>query len=105
MLLKARTEGIIDFKLVDAREVYEFTSGSIVGADLLIPTSQIQQHVGKFEEMKSENVILYCRTGSRTGYLLGAFTNMGYTNISHLSRGILSYDGEVIQNAQVPNQL
>jgi rhodanese-related sulfurtransferase len=104
-LLEARQEGLVSFKLIDAREVYEFTSSSIKGADLIIPTSMVQQYVGMYEDMKDENVIIYCRTGSRTGYLLGAFHNMGLTNISHLSDGILSYRGEVVANAELPNQL
>jgi rhodanese-related sulfurtransferase len=104
-LLKARQEGKIEFKLIDIREVYEFTDRSIVGADLLYPTTIIQKFVPDFEAMKDEPVILYCRTGSRTGQIMYALTNMGMTNIVHLCDGILSYRGETVSRADVPNEL
>ena len=104
-LLEAKKSGDVDFTLMDIREVYEYNDSSIVDTDLLIPTSVIGNHVGKFEELKDKRVILYCRTGNRTGQILYALKNMGYTNISHLSNGILSYFGEKVSNAPIPNQL
>ncbi len=104
-LLEAREKGDVDFILMDIREVYEYNDSSIVGTDMLIPTSVIGNHVGKFEELKDKRVILYCRTGNRTWQVLHALKNMGYTNISHLSHGILSYFGQKVSNAPIPNQL
>jgi adenylyltransferase/sulfurtransferase len=104
-LLKARGEGEVKFKLIDIREAFEFTDRSIVGADFLFPTSMIQKYVGEFENMRDIPIILYCRTGSRTGYIMSALENMGMTNIVHLSSGILSYQGETVKGAKIPNQL
>ena len=104
-LLKAREAGEIDFVLMDIREEFEFKDSSIVGADMLIPTSVIGNHVNKFDELKDKHIILYCRTGARTGQVKYALNNMGYINISHLSHGIMSYFGEKVSNAPIPNQL
>ena len=104
-LLQERKKGNIDFVLMDIRETFEFDQSSIVGCDILLPTSIIGNHVNKFEELKDKRVILYCRTGSRTGQVMNALNNMGYTNISHLSHGILSYFGEKVSNAPYPNKL
>ncbi len=104
-LLEARKAGDIEFILMDIREVYEYNDASIVGTDLLVPTSVIGNHINKFEELKDEKVVLYCRTGNRTGQVMYALNNMGYKNISHLSHGILSYFGEKISNAPIPNEL
>lgn len=104
-LLKAREEGIVKFTLVDIREVYEFESASIDGTDLLIPTSVIQSHLDKLEALKDEPVVLYCRTGNRTGQVMAALERMGYEKIVHLSRGILSFTGATSHNAKLPNAL
>jgi len=104
-LLKAREEGKIDFVLMDVREVFEFTDRSIKGADMLVPTSMMNNKLHIFEELKEKPVVLYCRTGSRTGQVMYALRNMGYENIVHLSPGIMGYFGETESNAEIPNPL
>ncbi len=101
-LLKAREEGKIDFVLMDVREVFEFTDQSIKGADILLPTSEMNQKLHVFDELKDKPVVLYCRTGSRTGQVMYILRNMGYTNIVHLSNGIMGYFGETEHNAPLP---
>ncbi len=102
-LLKARDEEKIDFVLMDIREVYEFSELSIKGADMLIPTSVINRKINVFEELKNRQVVLYCRTGSRTGQVMYALKRMGYENVVHLSSGIMGYTGETVQNAPIPS--
>ncbi|NPA82769.1 MAG: rhodanese-like domain-containing protein [Epsilonproteobacteria bacterium] len=104
-LLKARENGDIDFKLVDIREVYEYTDASIKGTDLLLPTSVIHLHMDKLEALKNTPTILYCRTGNRTGHVLSILKKMGFDKMSHLSQGILSYRGEIVRDAAIPNKL
>ncbi len=101
-LLKAREEGKIDFVLMDVREVFEFTDRSIKGTDILLPTSEMNQKLHVFDELKEKPVVLYCRTGSRTGQVMYILRNMGYTNIVHLSNGIMGYFGETEHNAPLP---
>jgi len=102
-LLKAREEGKIDFVLMDVRETFEFVDRSIKGADILLPTSQMNNKIHVFDELKDKPVVLYCRTGSRTGQVMYALRNMGYNNIVHLSPGIMGYFGETLHNAPIPN--
>ena len=104
-LLKAREEKKIDFKLIDVREEFEFNDRSIVGTDMLIPTSVIGHHINKFEELKDEDVVLYCRTGNRTGQVMYALHNMGLEKVVHLSRGITAFDGDKETAVDVPNKL
>jgi len=104
-LLKAREAGIVKFTLVDIREVFEFESASIDGTDLLLPTSMIQKHLDKLEALKDETVILYCRSGNRTGQVMGALERMGHEKIVHLSGGMLSFRGETSHKAEIPNAL
>ena len=104
-LLKAREEGKLKFHLVDIREVFEYTSSSIDGTDLLVPTSMIQAHLDKLEAIKEDPIILYCRTGNRTSQIMMALDRMGYPNVKHLSSGIITYNGETSHGAELPNEL
>jgi rhodanese-related sulfurtransferase len=104
-LLEARSKGEIDFKLVDIREVFEYNQSSIDGTDLLVPTSSIQQHFNKLEAIKDEPIILYCRTGNRTGQIMYALDNMGFPRVIHLAQGIISYHGKTSSGAKLPNEV
>jgi len=104
-LLEARSNGEIDFKLVDIREVFEYNQSSIDGTDLLVPTSSIQQHFNKLEAIKDEPIILYCRTGNRTGQIMYALDNMGFPKVIHLAQGIISYHGKTSSGAKLPNEV
>jgi rhodanese-related sulfurtransferase len=104
-LLEAREKGEIGFNLVDIREVFEYDSSSIDGTDLLIPTSVIQQHIDKLEAIKDEPIVLYCRTGNRTGQIMHALDSMGFPKVVHLAQGIITYGGKTSHGAKVPNQL
>ena len=104
-LLKAREKKEVSFRLIDVREVFEFTNSSIDGTDLLLPTSMIQKHVGTFEDMKGESIVLYCRTGNRTGQVMHALHNMGLENVVHLTDGIVAFRGKTNKGSKIPNEL
>lgn len=105
ILLQAREEGIIDFKLIDIRELFEYTNSSIIGTDLLYPTSMVNKFVPSFQAMKEDPVVLYCRTGNRTGYIMSSLEDMGLTNVVHLTDGIVAYRGKTTPKAEIPNEL
>lgn len=104
-LLKAREEKTINFKLVDIREVYEYTDASIKGTDILLPTSAMHLHMNLLEAQKNNHIILYCRTGNRTGHVMMILKRMGFDKISHLTYGIMDYRGEILRGAPLPNKL
>jgi len=103
-LLKAREEKIIDFKLIDIREIYEYTDASIKGTDILLPTSIMHLHINILKKQNS-HIILYCRTGNRTGHIMMILKKMGFAKISHLTYGITDYKGEILRGAPIPNKL
>ncbi|WP_458701527.1 rhodanese-like domain-containing protein [Sulfurospirillum sp. 1307] len=104
-LLTCRDNNEIDFSLIDIREVFEYTDLSIKGTDLLLPTSMIHMHMDKLEKLRDKLIVLYCRTGNRTGQMLHILDRMGFTKIAHLSDGIVRYSGEKLKNAPLPNKL
>ena len=93
-LLEARKNGQIDFKLIDIREPFEYKEAHIVGTDELLPTSRFQEWASQLIERKDENMIIYCRTGNRTGQVQAILRQNGLS-LPHLTYGIMSYGGEI----------
>ncbi len=101
-LLKYKKDGKFDFKLVDIREIYEYSEKSISNTDFLCPTTLFHKYIDDLEKIKDEYIILYCRTGNRTGQILRILKGMGFDKIAHLSQGIIAYSGETNKNAKLP---
>ena len=102
-LLTCRAERKVKFSLIDVREIYEYSELSIEGTNFLYPTSTIHLNLDKLEKIKNEFIILYCRTGNRTRQVLQVLRRMGFSKISHLSEGIVTYNGAKLKNAKLPN--
>jgi len=95
-LVEARRLGMVNFILVDTREFMEFQMGHIVGTDKLVPTSQFYAKVE--EELagkQSEQIIVYCHTGSRSFQVQHAMKGMGFEKVGNLRPGIIGYHGEI----------
>lgn len=93
-LLEARTLEMIDFNLVDVREWMEWNQNRIVGTDYLIPTTSFYQALQRIENQKEKATILYCYTGSRSAYCQRVMLDMGWSQVSNHTQGIISYHGE-----------
>ncbi|TAH30033.1 MAG: rhodanese-like domain-containing protein [Cytophagales bacterium] len=66
--------------LVDVRTPQEFASGSVKGATN-IPLDKIQSQLSKFKDKK--NIIVFCRSGSRSGQAKSILEQNGYTNVTN----------------------
>lgn len=95
-LLEARELGFISFNLVDTREWMEWVSNRIVGTDYLVPTTSFYQSIDKLEDKKDTAVVVYCHSGSRSAYCQKIMLDMGFTSVSNLDYGIMTYKGDVI---------
>lgn len=82
----------IDFEnafIVDVRSPQEFASGHFEGA-VNIPVNEIEQHLSEFEG--KEQIVVYCRSGARSGNAKNILVREGFTNIinainlSHLKK-------------------
>jgi len=95
-LIEAKKLGMIDFMLVDTREFMEYQMGHIVGTDKLVPTSQFYAKVEEeLAGVKTESVIVYCHTGSRSFQVQHAMKSMGFEKVGNLRPGIVGYSGEI----------
>ncbi|RLA58510.1 MAG: sulfurtransferase, partial [Epsilonproteobacteria bacterium] len=93
-LLEARELGMIHFILVDTREFMEFQMGHIIGTDTLVPTSQFYTKIEELSDKKSEKIIVYCHSGSRSYQVQHAMKSLGFEDVSNLRPGIIGFSGE-----------
>ncbi|NEW60625.1 sulfurtransferase [Sulfurovum sp. bin170] len=94
-LLEARELGMIDFTMLDVRELMEYKMGHIVGTDALVPTSQFYSAIEGQNDKKRGAVIVYCHTGSRSFQVQHAMKSLGFKQVGNLRYGIISFGGEV----------
>lgn len=72
--------------LIDVREVYEYTSGHLESA-VNIPMSELGARLGEIS--KEGDVVLYCRSGSRSSYAIQALESAGWGNLINLRGGLV----------------
>lgn len=76
--------------LVDVREPHERAEFNIGGVH--IPLGQVQtMQVDQLENLKNEEVIVYCRSGNRSGQAAMILDTLGFTNTKNLSGGMLAW--------------
>lgn len=64
--------------LVDVRTSGEFASGSVSGA-VNIPLDQIESRLNEFKDKKT--IIVFCRSGNRSGQAKSILERSGFTNV------------------------
>jgi len=68
---------------IDVREPYEFVTGHVRGA-INIPPAKLMNGDKRLKDIpKDAEIILYCRTGSRSAVSAHIMKSMGYTNITN----------------------
>lgn len=87
-LLAARAAGDADFVLVDVREPGEAEIVRIEGAELA-PRGQVLS--GDIELPRDKPLILHCKSGGRSGEVLGYLLDHGYADARHLAGGIVDW--------------
>jgi adenylyltransferase/sulfurtransferase len=80
-----------NFQLIDVREPHEAEIASI-GAELL-PMGEVMENLDRIS--KDKKVIVHCRSGSRSGAIVKALEQQGYTNVYNLKGGILAWADEI----------
>ncbi|SFV64690.1 Rubredoxin [hydrothermal vent metagenome] len=96
-LIEARTLKMIDFTLIDVREMMEYKMSHIVGTDAIVPTSNFYAEIEKFNDKKEEPIIVYCLSGSRSYQVQHAMKSLGFKHVGNLQYGTMSYSGETEQ--------
>ncbi len=89
--LKKMMDSEEDFQLIDVREEHEVDVASIGGQ--LIPMGDVLDNLDKIS--KDKKVVVYCRSGNRSGVITQALEGQGFKNIYNLKGGILTWATEI----------
>lgn len=88
--VKERLDKGEKLNLLDVREPHENADFNIGG--LLFPLGKIQSmQVDEIENLKNEEVIVYCRSGNRSGQAAQILDMLGFTNTKNLTGGMLKW--------------
>lgn len=88
--LKKRIDSGEELHLVDVREPHENAEFNIGG--VLLPLGMVQtMQIDEIENLKDEEVILYCRSGNRSGQAALFLEGMGFANTKNLLGGMLAW--------------
>lgn len=69
--------------VIDVRTEAEWNAGHVDGA-ILIPYEQIDKRIAEVARDKKTPIILYCRSGRRSGIGLYSLKGAGYENVTNL---------------------
>ena len=88
--IKQRLDAGEKLNLVDVREPHEHAEFNIGGQ--LVPIGKIQSmQIEELEDLKNEEIILYCRSGTRSGMSAAFLDQLGFTNTKNLSGGMVAW--------------
>jgi phage shock protein E len=77
-----------NLQLIDVRTPGEFADGHVAGAKL-IPVQEIENRLSEIDKQKP--VLLYCRSGHRSGSALKILHEHGYAGAKHVEGGIKAW--------------
>ncbi len=69
--------------VIDVRTPEEYLSGHIDNA-INIPVTVIEKEIKNYTTDKNQKILLYCRSGNRSGQALEVLKNLGYTNAENI---------------------
>jgi sulfur-carrier protein adenylyltransferase/sulfurtransferase len=79
--------------LLDVRNPYEVSIASIPGTNLLIPLDQLSDRIGELD--KAAEMVVYCRSGARSGQAVAFLRHHGFSNVTNLAGGVLRWADDV----------
>ena len=93
--LKTRIDAGEKINIIDVREPHENAEFNIGGT--LIPLGKIQgMQIEEIEELKEEELIIYCRSGNRSGQACMFLDMLGFKNTKNLAGGMLGWQEKFV---------
>jgi adenylyltransferase/sulfurtransferase len=79
--------------LLDVRNPYEVAIASIPGTDKLIPLDQLPERINELDSARE--MVVYCRSGVRSGRAVELLKTAGFRKVKNLVGGILRWADDV----------
>ncbi len=92
--LKARLDAGEHLNLLDVREDSERTDFNIGGKHIPVGKIQAVQIEDLDDWDKEDEIIIYCRSGNRSGIATHVLEMLGYTNVKNLVGGMLDWNNK-----------
>jgi phage shock protein E len=83
-----------EITVLDVREQSEYDSGHIQGA-VLLPSGSVQEKAAEVLPDKDATILVYCRSGARSGAAVRTLLSLGYTHVYDLG-GLMDWPYEVV---------
>lgn len=90
--LQARLERGERPVIIDVREPWEYAEGHVPGA-VLKPLGQIRSWAAELN--RNDEILLICRTASRSAMAYQFLTRLGFTNVKNVEGGMVTWRGKV----------
>ena len=88
--VKKRLDAGVKLHLIDVREQHENAEFNIGG--ILLPLGKVQSmQIEDIEDLRNEEIICYCRSGTRSMMAAMILEQLGFTNTKNLSGGMLGW--------------
>ncbi len=92
--LKKRLDAGEAVHLLDVREPHEHAEFNIGGT--LLPLGRVMaMDTDEIEPWKDEEVIVYCRSGNRSGQASMMLESAGFTNVINLTGGMMAWQASL----------
>lgn len=91
--LNEKMKNDASFFLLDVREPFEYQISNIEGT--LIPLDQLPGRLEEIEDKKNEEVIVMCRSGSRSAKAVTLLLGKGFSNVKNLKGGVNEWAREI----------
>jgi adenylyltransferase/sulfurtransferase len=89
--LKRRIDAGEDAYILDVREPFEYRIANIGG--ILIPMNEVPRRLAEID--RDREVIVQCRSGSRSQQVAEYLKQLGYPRVVNLAGGILAWSDEI----------
>ena len=101
VLVNAKLDGQVETLIVDVRTAEEFAAGHFPGA-INIPHEDIIQGIHEYNVGKDQTVLLYCRSGNRSGQAEGRLQSAGFSGAKNVG-GLNALLAATGRTAALPN--
>ncbi|MCB0528865.1 MAG: rhodanese-like domain-containing protein [Saprospiraceae bacterium] len=88
--LRQKLESGEKFVLLDVREPWEYEEFNLGGR--LIPLGDLMNRMWELDEHKNDEIVVHCRSGSRSSMAQSLLQGSGFGNVRNLSGGIMAWE-------------
>jgi rhodanese-related sulfurtransferase len=86
-----------ELRVIDVRQVNEYTAGTVQGADLM-PMQTLPMRLHELE--RDKDLVFICRSGARSGQVCSFLQQQGFENVYNLRGGMMGWASSGLPAAQ-----